>query len=96
MLMFVSVHFQKWVPNYGYRRSAAQKEQDWLLEVPQNADPMEDQFSKKTNSKVEKVAKNEFQRLRNLAVTKNIKVPRTGLPSADKLDTTEVNFKIFN
>lgn len=51
---------------------------------------MEDQFTKKTASKKEKVAKNEFQRLRNLAKAKNIKIPKVGFavtpkPSASSL-----------
>ncbi|XP_067006554.1 ribosome biogenesis regulatory protein homolog [Anabrus simplex] len=81
---------QKWVPKYGYKRAKAEKEKDWLLEVPKTADPLEDQFQKQADTKREKVAKNEFQRLRNIASSKNIKVPRAGLPSAEFLNATQL------
>ncbi|XP_069692293.1 ribosome biogenesis regulatory protein homolog [Periplaneta americana] len=81
---------QKWVPRYGFKRSAAEKEKNWLLPVPEKGDPYEDQFSKVANTKTEKVAKNEFQRLRNLAKAKNIKVPRLGFASTDKLNSKQL------
>ncbi|CAH0564551.1 unnamed protein product [Brassicogethes aeneus] len=74
---------KKWVPLYGFKRAQAQKDKDWLIEVPGNADPMEDQFAKKAQAKGEKVAKNELQRLRNIAKAKNVKVPRFGLTNPD-------------
>ncbi|XP_044253239.1 ribosome biogenesis regulatory protein homolog [Tribolium madens] len=74
---------QKWIPLYGFKRSAALREKNWLIEVPQNANPMEDQFAKKTEAKSEKVAKNELQRLRNIAKAKNVKIPRFGLTNPD-------------
>lgn len=69
---------------YGYRKVDAEKEKEWVLEVPDNADPYEDQFAKKSEEKSEKVAKNEFQRLRNLAKSKNIKIPRLGFTPTAK------------
>nr|XP_022916879.1 ribosome biogenesis regulatory protein homolog [Onthophagus taurus] len=68
---------KRWVPLYGYRKNAAEAEKNWVIEVPQNADPYEDQFAKKQEVKSEKVAKNEFQRLRNIA--SGVKIPRTGV-----------------
>ena len=47
--------------------------------MPQNADPMEDQFQKKIDLKNERVAKNEMQRLKNIARAQKIKVPRVGI-----------------
>lgn len=90
-------NLQKWLPLYGYRKAAAQKEKDWLLEVPQNADPMEDQFAKKSNEKVERVAKNELQRLRNIAKARNVKVPRVGFTDPDVSTSKQVrnNFSFF-
>jgi len=82
--------FQKWVPRYGFKRAAAAKEKNWLLPVPDRADPNEDQFSKMAKTKNENVAKNEFQRLRNLAKAKNVKIPRVGFVSADKLSAKQV------
>ncbi|KAL0278332.1 UNVERIFIED_CONTAM: hypothetical protein PYX00_000179 [Menopon gallinae] len=69
---------QKWVPLHGYKRAQAEKDKTWVLEVPDNADPYEDQFEKLKVQKSERVAKNEFQRLRNLAKAKNIKLPKAG------------------
>jgi regulator of ribosome biosynthesis len=66
------------------------KEKNWLLPVPDTADPNEDQFSKMAKTKNENVAKNEFQRLRNLAKAKNVKIPRVGFVSADKLSARQV------
>lgn len=74
---------QKWVPLYGFKRTQAEKDKDWVLEVPQNDNPMEDQFAKKAVAKQERVAKNELQRLRNIAKAKNVKVPRMGLTNPD-------------
>jgi len=72
---------QKWIPAYGYKKVAAEKEKDWLLEVPGNAaDPNIDLFAKKNEAKKERVAKNEYQRLRNIAASRKIKVPAVGLP----------------
>lgn len=82
---------QKWVPLHGYKRAAAEKEKNWIIEVPQNADPYVDRFELQAKNKQEKVAKNEFQRLRNLAASKSIKVPRVGLPPTDKLNSDQVS-----
>lgn len=68
----------KWVPTYGYRRADAEKQKDWVLEVPKTADPMEDQFKKKMDLRNEKVAKNEIQRMKNIVRAKKMEVPRTG------------------
>jgi regulator of ribosome biosynthesis len=88
----LSVFFfsQKWVPRYGFKRAAVEKEKNWLLPAPDTAQPNEDQFSKLAKIKSENVAKNEFQRLRNLAKAKNVKIPRVGVLSADKLNSKQV------
>lgn len=73
--------YQKWIPTYGYKKAAADKEKDWILEVPGNAaDPNIDLFAEKREAKKERVAKNEYQRLRNIAASRKIKVPAVGLP----------------
>nr|CAH7756914.1 unnamed protein product [Callosobruchus chinensis] len=74
---------QKWVPLYGFKRAKSDKEKNWLLEVPGNADPLEDQFAKKVEAKSERVAKNELQRLRNIAKARKIAVPRVGVVNPD-------------
>lgn len=37
-------------------------------------------FAEKVKTKKENVAKNEYQRLRNIAAARKIKVPQVGLP----------------
>uniref|UniRef100_A0A1B6K3G3 Ribosome biogenesis regulatory protein n=1 Tax=Homalodisca liturata TaxID=320908 RepID=A0A1B6K3G3_9HEMI len=81
---------KKWVPLYGYKKASAQRDKDWVLEVPQNADPFVDRFADKSTLKKEKVAKNEYQRLRNIAVAKKIKIPRVGVLPAEKPGTDQL------
>jgi len=45
-------------PRHGYKRANDQLN-DWLIEVPNSADPMEDQFEKKAKEKRERVEKNQ-------------------------------------
>lgn len=83
------------MPLYGYKRAAAQKEKEWCIEVPQNADPMEDQFEKVSNAKSERVAKNELQRLRNIAKSRNVKIPKVGLTDVDKSSSSDVSVQFL-
>lgn len=85
-------YFQKWVPTYGLKRAQAEKEKDWVLEVPENADPMEDQFAKKKSLKDEKVAKNELQRMRNIVRAKKMPVPRLGYAGPDAASSKDVSY----
>lgn len=73
----------KWVPRYGYRAAQAEEERDWLVEVSDKADPNVDPFEKKRDDKKERGAKNEFQRLRNIAKSKNVKIPNVGPTAHD-------------
>uniref|UniRef100_A0A8B9BQM8 Ribosome biogenesis regulatory protein n=1 Tax=Anser brachyrhynchus TaxID=132585 RepID=A0A8B9BQM8_9AVES len=58
---------KEWRRRWGYRRAGGDPARSWLVEVPAGADPEEDQFAKKRQEKRERVARNEFNRLRNLA-----------------------------
>lgn len=79
------------MPRFGYRRAEAEHAKDWLLEVPKNADPYEDQFEKKSEAKSERVAKNELQRLRNIARARKVNVPAAqGLAPKDRQSKEEV------
>lgn len=69
----------------------AEKDKKWVIEVPQNADPMEDQFEKSSDAKAERVAKNELQRLRNIAKSRNVKIPRVGVTEVDKSSAKDVS-----
>ncbi|KAK2557135.1 Ribosome biogenesis regulatory protein-like protein [Acropora cervicornis] len=85
---------QEWKPRYGYKR-ANDDTKDWLLEVPANADPYEDQFAKKIEAKKERVAKNEYQRLRNIARNKKIAMPDKLLaPTATRPSKEQVSVKL--
>ncbi|XP_052266149.1 ribosome biogenesis regulatory protein homolog [Dreissena polymorpha] len=65
-------------PRYGYKRANDDTKQ-WMHVVPQDTDPLEDQFAKRTAAKKERVAKNELQRLRNIARSQHKRVPGVGL-----------------
>ncbi|XP_019943133.2 ribosome biogenesis regulatory protein homolog [Paralichthys olivaceus] len=67
-----------WRRRWGHKR-ANDDTKEWLIEVPQTADPNEDQFAKRVKAKKERVAKNELNRLRNIARTQSVKVPGVGL-----------------
>lgn len=57
---------------------------------------MTDMFAAKAEAKSEKVAKNELQRLRNIARSQNVKLPRTGLPiTSDKATASQVNDQLY-
>lgn len=58
--------------------------------MPQNADPMEDQFAKKADLRSEKVAKNEIQRMRNIVKAKKGAIPRTGFLGSETAKSTDV------
>ena len=64
---------------------------DWVLEVPKNVDPYEDQFEKKSEKKSERVAKNELQRLKNIARTRKVQLPSTGLIPTEKPKSIELH-----
>ncbi|XP_072234719.1 ribosome biogenesis regulatory protein homolog [Leuresthes tenuis] len=69
---------KEWRRRWGYQR-AKDNTKDWLVEVPETADPNEDQFAKRVKAKKERVAKNEFNRLKNIARAQKVKVPGMGL-----------------
>ncbi|XP_042522384.1 ribosome biogenesis regulatory protein homolog [Dipodomys spectabilis] len=72
----------QWRRRWGYQR-ARDDTKEWLIEVPGGADPLEDQFAKRMEAKKERVAKNELNRLRNLA-----RAHKQQLPSAAGLRPT--------
>lgn len=79
----------KWVPTYGYQRYKAEKEKDWVLEVPQN-DPNRDMFKEKRDLRIERVAKNEVARMKNIARAKKIATPRTGFIGAESASSKQL------
>lgn len=87
---------KKWVPRFGFKKVQADNEKDWVIEVPANADPMEDQFAKRAQAKGERVAQNELQRLRNIAKARNVKIPRFGILDPQKSSSKDVSFLIHS
>lgn len=55
----------EYAPTWGYAGGKKDKTKDWLLEVPGNADPMEDQYAKQSDEKKERVDKNKKRQKRN-------------------------------
>ena len=75
---------QKWIPQFGYKKAQAEADKNWAIPVKHNHDPNEDPYEKLAEDKREKVAKNELQRLRNLARAKNVAVPSVGVAPTTK------------
>ncbi|XP_043854311.1 ribosome biogenesis regulatory protein homolog [Dromiciops gliroides] len=81
---------KQWRRRWGYQR-ARDDTKEWLIEVPGGADPNEDQFAKRLQAKKERVAKNELNRLRNIARAHKVQLPSqggmhpTGYQSRDEL-----------
>ncbi|MCP9257326.1 Ribosome biogenesis regulatory protein [Dirofilaria immitis] len=59
--------FKEWKARYGYKSVKNNNADDWLIEIPDNKDPMIDYFEEREKAKRERVSKNEMQRLRNIA-----------------------------
>jgi regulator of ribosome biosynthesis len=94
-----------WKPVWGKDRANDSTKQ-WLIEIPKNQDPNQDFFAKRTTEKNERVAKNELQRLRNIARATKKKVPGIGLTptesttnnkdkTVEKLHVIFLNFLVY-
>ncbi|BGP14707.1 hypothetical protein JCM10213_006213 [Rhodosporidiobolus nylandii] len=57
---------QEWVPRWGYKGKNKDKEQQWIHEVPNNADPNYDPVASARQDRKSAKLKNEQQRLKNL------------------------------
>ncbi|XP_034562617.1 ribosome biogenesis regulatory protein homolog [Notolabrus celidotus] len=81
---------KEWRRRWGYKR-VNDGTKEWLIEVPETADPNEDQFAKRTTAKNERVAKNEFNRLKNIARAQKVKVPGVGLATKTQQSKDELS-----
>lgn len=80
----------KWKRRHGYDK-ANDKDKVWLMPYKQNEDSNVDLFEKKAEEKKERVAKNELQRLRNLARASGMKkVPGIGATPSEKPSKLEL------
>ena len=59
---------KEWIPRFGYKKAKAETEKNWLVEYKEGED--QDPREKMIEEKRERVAKNELQRLRNIARSK--------------------------
>ncbi|EFN81820.1 ribosome biogenesis regulatory protein homolog [Harpegnathos saltator] len=80
---------KKWIPTYGYKRVKAEEQKEWLVEIKSGADANDNSFAKAKEAKQERQSKNELQRLRNIAKSKNIKLPKVGLPTREYLPNSQ-------
>ncbi|KAJ3085297.1 Rhodanese- sulfurtransferase [Quaeritorhiza haematococci] len=55
----------EWRPRFGSQSKQNDAMNDWLIPVPKNADPYEDQYEKKRDAKKQRVEKNQKQQARN-------------------------------
>lgn len=68
----------EWKPRFGYRSAKNEQEkQQWVVEAKNGEDP-EEAFGRKKTQKKERVAKNEFNRLKNIARSSGKKVVGKG------------------
>jgi regulator of ribosome biosynthesis len=81
----------KWVPTFGYQKYKADRDKDWVLEVPKNIDPMTDMFQKKKDLKDERVAKNEIARMKNIARAQKVELPRVGFVSENSASAKDLH-----
>jgi regulator of ribosome biosynthesis len=72
----------EWRPAWGYKRKD-DSTKDWLIEIKDNEDPYQDFYAKRNKEKSERVAKNELQRLRNVARSSKKKIPGVGITPTD-------------
>lgn len=83
---------KQWRPRFGFRSIAQQKQDnEWMIELPDQADPNQDYFAKRSEERNERVAKNELQRLRNISRNLKLRLPGTSgiLPNIDTNNKTE-------
>ncbi|XP_023210634.1 ribosome biogenesis regulatory protein homolog [Centruroides sculpturatus] len=78
---------KEWKPRWGYK-SKDNTSNDWVIEIPENADPNIDYFGKKKEEKKERKAKNEFKRLKNIARAQKFK--GVGVMPSEKENKTEL------
>ena len=81
------------MPRYGFKKRQAEEEKNWVSELPGNAQDSHDPIAARKKKKEEAVAKNELQRLRNLAARtlkskakSKINLEPTERPTAEQLN----------
>jgi regulator of ribosome biosynthesis len=72
-------------PRYGYKSAKNEEMNQWCVEVPDNADPFEDQFQKMHQEKKERVSKNKGLQRKNLNVDKDTASNMSRIQKKDSL-----------
>lgn len=78
---------KEWKPTWGYHSIKSDKSK-WLVEIPDHKDPNADYFAQDKEEKSQRIAKNEYQRLRNIAEASKKKV--RNLESVDRASKEEI------
>ncbi|XP_046855290.1 ribosome biogenesis regulatory protein homolog [Xenia sp. Carnegie-2017] len=84
---------KSWQPRWGFKR-AKDDTKEWLIEVPANANPYEDQFLKREKDKKERVAKNKYQCLRNMSRSQKFNKSTSDLTPAEKPSRSQIKASI--
>jgi regulator of ribosome biosynthesis len=61
---------QQWVPQFGYKKNKVEAQKNWCIPIKEGPDPNLHPFESMAEEKKERIAKNELQRLRNIAKSK--------------------------
>ena len=61
---------QQWVPQFGYKKNKVEAQKNWCIPIKEGLDPNLHPFETQAEEKKERIAKNELQRLRNIAKAK--------------------------
>lgn len=85
------------MPRFGFQKNVAEKEKNWVVELPGNAKDTDDPIEQKKAKKKEAVAKNELQRLRNLSarMMKSKSKTKINLEPTDRPTAEQLNRSVF-
>lgn len=85
------------MPRFGYKKNLAEREKNWVVEVPGNAHDGLDPIALKKTKKQEAIAKNELQRLRNISarMKKSKTKSRISLEPTDRPTVDQLNRSVF-
>ncbi|KAJ1552376.1 Rhodanese- sulfurtransferase, partial [Nowakowskiella sp. JEL0078] len=86
----------EWRSAYGYGSKKNDDLNDWIIEVPKNADPFEDQYEKKRLENVEKLGRNKKQQRRNEAEASGTALQKsTSTPDIKAMKKKELNKQLI-
>ncbi len=97
IVLIYSFFLQKFVPRFGYQKVVAEKEKNWVIELPGNAQDSHDPRAERKTKKQEAVAKNELQRLRNVSakMLKSKSKAKINLEPTERPTLDQLNRSVF-